>query len=42
MKSWDPRLENGRVLLFFSKKIAYPDDGIYLLLRESRQQIPPN
>jgi hypothetical protein len=30
------------VLLFIPEKIAYPDDGIYLLLRESRQQIPPN
>jgi hypothetical protein len=29
-------------LLFFSKKIAYPDHGIDLILRESRQQIPSN
>jgi hypothetical protein len=26
------------VLLFFTKNIAYPHDGIYLFLRESRQQ----
>ena len=29
-------------LLFFTKKIAYPDDGLYLFLGESRQQIPPH
>ncbi len=35
-------MRNGRALVFFTKKIAYPDDGIYLFLSESRQQIPPN
>jgi hypothetical protein len=30
------------LLLFFPKKIAYPDDGICLLLGEQRQQILPD
>jgi hypothetical protein len=34
--------KNGRALLFFTKQIAYPNDGIDLFLCESRQQIPPD
>ena len=29
-------------LLLCTKKIAYPDDGLYLFLGQSRQQIPPH
>ena len=31
-----------QLLLFITKQIAYPHDGIDLFLRQSRQQIPPN
>ena len=35
-------LVSRELLLLFTKKIAYPDDGIDLFLGEPRQQIPPN